>query len=156
MVLRRIDAAGEQPSQPAQSSGTSAMTSGGPLHAGGVQHDQQDRPVSPVGSLYAMSDDEEGEYNTITHAGSGKGVKLLYSKSKVCLSVLDFATLPSFEYYAALYTYSILADFYGYHRFTYIPHPLPKTIYPASSLCFSKNHLRVLVLPPLMAPTQSP
>jgi hypothetical protein len=31
-----------------------------------------------------MSDDDEGEYNTIAHASSGKGVKLLYSKSKVC------------------------------------------------------------------------
>jgi hypothetical protein len=32
-----------------------------------------------------MSDDEEGEYNTITHTETGKGVKLLYSKSKVRL-----------------------------------------------------------------------
>lgn len=30
-----------------------------------------------------MSDDEEGGYNTITHTTSGRGVKLLYSKSKV-------------------------------------------------------------------------
>jgi len=30
-----------------------------------------------------MSDDEEGEYNTITHTETGRGVKLLYSKSKV-------------------------------------------------------------------------
>lgn len=30
-----------------------------------------------------MSDDEEGEYNTITHTDTGRGVKLLYSKSKV-------------------------------------------------------------------------
>lgn len=30
-----------------------------------------------------MSDDEEGGYNTITHQESGKGVKLLFSKSKV-------------------------------------------------------------------------
>jgi hypothetical protein len=29
-----------------------------------------------------MSDDEEGEYNTIKHTTSGKGVKLLYTKSK--------------------------------------------------------------------------
>ncbi|KAI0470877.1 GTPase-activating protein GYP7 [Xylariaceae sp. FL0804] len=41
------------------------------------------RPASPTGSLYAMSDDEEGEYETITHTESGRGVKLLYSKSKV-------------------------------------------------------------------------
>ncbi len=30
-----------------------------------------------------MSDDEEGEYNTITHSETGRGVKLLFSKSKV-------------------------------------------------------------------------
>jgi len=40
-------------------------------------------PPSPSASLYAMSDDEEGDYNTIGHKTSGKGVKLLYSKSKV-------------------------------------------------------------------------
>lgn len=34
-----------------------------------------------------MSDDEEGEYNTITHTESGRGVKLLYSKSKVSSSL---------------------------------------------------------------------
>ncbi|KAI0977212.1 GTPase-activating protein GYP7 [Xylaria arbuscula] len=41
------------------------------------------RTGSPTGSFYAMSDDEEGEYNTITHTETGRGVKLLYSKSKV-------------------------------------------------------------------------
>ncbi|KAK7967368.1 GTPase activating protein [Apiospora aurea] len=41
------------------------------------------RPASPTGSFFAMSDDEEGEYNTITHTESGRGVKLLFSKSKV-------------------------------------------------------------------------
>ncbi len=40
-------------------------------------------PASPAGSFYAMSDDEEGDYNTITHTETGRGVKLLYSKSKV-------------------------------------------------------------------------
>ncbi|SPO00791.1 probable GTPase activating protein [Cephalotrichum gorgonifer] len=30
-----------------------------------------------------MSDDEESDYNTVTHARSGRGVKLLFSKSKV-------------------------------------------------------------------------
>ncbi|KAI5924740.1 GTPase-activating protein GYP7 [Camillea tinctor] len=38
---------------------------------------------SPTGSFFAMSDDEEGEYETITHTESGRGVKLLFSKSKV-------------------------------------------------------------------------
>ncbi|KAF1917974.1 GTPase-activating protein-like protein gyp7 [Ampelomyces quisqualis] len=40
------------------------------------------RSPSPA-SFYALSDDEEGEYNTIRHTTSGKGVKLLYTKSKV-------------------------------------------------------------------------
>ncbi|KAL1862569.1 GTPase activating protein [Diaporthe australafricana] len=48
-----------------------------------AQDTQPARPASPSGSFYAMSDDEEGEYNTITHTETGKGVKLLYSKSKV-------------------------------------------------------------------------
>lgn len=41
------------------------------------------RPASPSNSFYALSDDEEGDYNTITHTTTGRGVKLLYSKSKV-------------------------------------------------------------------------
>ncbi|KAI1080633.1 GTPase-activating protein GYP7 [Whalleya microplaca] len=45
--------------------------------------EEQRRPASPAGSFYAMSDDEEGEYDTVTHVDSGRGVKLLYSKSKV-------------------------------------------------------------------------
>ncbi|TVY42215.1 GTPase-activating protein [Lachnellula subtilissima] len=40
------------------------------------------RPASPSNSFYALSDDEEGDYNTITHTATGRGVKLLYSKSK--------------------------------------------------------------------------
>jgi hypothetical protein len=42
-------------------------------------------PPSPTASFYDMSDDEEGEYNTIRHTKSGRGVKLLYTKSKVCI-----------------------------------------------------------------------
>lgn len=41
-------------------------------------------PPSPTASFYDVSDDEEEEYNTIAHSSSGKGVKLLFSKSKVC------------------------------------------------------------------------
>ncbi|KAL8748431.1 MAG: hypothetical protein Q9184_007309 [Pyrenodesmia sp. 2 TL-2023] len=40
-------------------------------------------PVSPSASFYDLSDNEEGEYNTIMHSTSGQGVKLLFSKSKV-------------------------------------------------------------------------
>ena len=42
-----------------------------------------DSPASPTASFYDLSDNEEGEYNTIMHSSSGKGVKLLFSKSKV-------------------------------------------------------------------------
>lgn len=40
-------------------------------------------PPSPAASFYDVSDEEEAEYNTIAHTSSGRGVKLLYSKSKV-------------------------------------------------------------------------
>ncbi|KAL9102252.1 MAG: hypothetical protein Q9163_002588 [Psora crenata] len=42
-----------------------------------------DSPASPTASFYDLSDNEEGDYNTIMHSSSGKGVKLLFSKSKV-------------------------------------------------------------------------
>jgi hypothetical protein len=43
-----------------------------------------------------MSDDEEGDYNTIRHTTTGKGVKLLYTKSKVCrLHPDSVASAPS-------------------------------------------------------------
>jgi hypothetical protein len=45
--------------------------------------DKAASPPSPSTSFYDVSDDEEGEYNTITHTNTGRGVKLLYSKSKV-------------------------------------------------------------------------
>ena len=38
---------------------------------------------SPSASCYAMSDDDEDEYHTIAQAASRRGVKLLFSKSKV-------------------------------------------------------------------------
>lgn len=41
------------------------------------------RSASPSNSFYAQSDDEEGEYDTITHEATSKGVKLLFSKGKV-------------------------------------------------------------------------
>ena len=53
------------------------MTSGPPPH----------HSPSPSASFYAMSDDEESDYNTVTHSKSGRGVKLLYSKSKVRFSI---------------------------------------------------------------------
>lgn len=48
---------------------------------------------SPTNSFYAMSDDEEGDYNTIRHVKTGRGVKLLYTKSKV------YAYLPTTSAY---------------------------------------------------------
>jgi hypothetical protein len=41
------------------------------------------RASSPNGSFYALSDDENGDFNTVTQLGTGRGVKLLFSKSKV-------------------------------------------------------------------------
>jgi hypothetical protein len=46
------------------------------------------RSSSPSNSFYALSDDEEGEYNTITSTTTGKGVKLLFSKSKASLTIM--------------------------------------------------------------------
>ena len=43
-------------------------------------------PPSPSASFYDVSDDEEGGYKTIAHSKTGKGVKLLFSKSKVRIS----------------------------------------------------------------------
>lgn len=40
-------------------------------------------PPSPTASFYDQSDDDENGYNTIRHTKTGKGVKLLYAKSKV-------------------------------------------------------------------------
>ncbi|KAK6344241.1 GTPase activating protein [Orbilia brochopaga] len=39
-------------------------------------------PASPTASYYDLSDDDE-DYSTITHTSTGRGVKLLYTKSKV-------------------------------------------------------------------------
>ena len=46
-------------------------------------------PPSPSASLYDMSDDDEGDYNTIRRSNTDSGVKLLYSKSKVSLLSVD-------------------------------------------------------------------
>ena len=75
-------------------------------------------PASPTASFYDLSDDEEGEYNTIMHSSSGRGVKLLFSKSKVCLTERLRVVLR-------LTTDSLL-------RFMYIRHPHPRTIFPVS------------------------
>ena len=42
-------------------------------------------PTSPTASVYDLSDDDEEDYNTIMHSSSGRGVKLLFSKSKASL-----------------------------------------------------------------------
>ncbi|KAL4884039.1 putative GTPase activating protein [Aspergillus karnatakaensis] len=48
-----------------------------------VQFTPPPSPPSPTASFFDVSDDEEDEYNTIAHAASRKGVRLLFSKSKV-------------------------------------------------------------------------
>ncbi|KAM7197023.1 Rab-GTPase-TBC domain containing protein [Naviculisporaceae sp. PSN 640] len=59
------------------------MTSSSQAPPSAASSSERARPASPAGSLYAMSDDEEGDYDTITHTETGRGVKLLFSKSKV-------------------------------------------------------------------------
>ncbi|PLB49396.1 putative GTPase activating protein [Aspergillus steynii IBT 23096] len=49
----------------------------------GVQYTPPPSPPSPTASFYDVSDDDEDDYNTISHATSRRGVKLLFSKSKV-------------------------------------------------------------------------
>lgn len=75
------------------------MTSDELPHTGAAHNNniQPARPASPTGSLYAMSDDEEGDYNTITHTETGKGVKLLYSKSKVRRNLDTPSTITCLE-----------------------------------------------------------
>ncbi|KAJ5887679.1 GTPase-activating protein GYP7 [Penicillium taxi] len=51
--------------------------------AGSAKYTPPPSPPSPTASFYDLSDDDEDEYNTIAHASSGRGVKLLYTKSKV-------------------------------------------------------------------------
>ncbi|KAF3400109.1 GTPase-activating protein GYP7 [Penicillium rolfsii] len=48
-----------------------------------VKYTPPPSPPSPTASFYDLSDNDEDEYNTIAQAQSGRGVKLLYSKSKV-------------------------------------------------------------------------
>ncbi|KAL4905302.1 hypothetical protein BDW74DRAFT_21189 [Aspergillus multicolor] len=48
-----------------------------------VQFTPPPSPPSPTASFFDVSDEEEDEYNTIAHAASKKGVRLLFSKSKV-------------------------------------------------------------------------
>jgi hypothetical protein len=49
---------------------------------GAIKYTPPPTPSPPV-SCYAMSDDEEDEYNTIAQTAESRGVKLLFSKSKV-------------------------------------------------------------------------
>lgn len=62
---------------------------------GNRPNDTPPSPLSPTASFYDMSDDEEGDYSTIRHSKSGKGVKLLYSKSKVCSQHESITTKPT-------------------------------------------------------------
>ncbi|CBF71108.1 GTPase-activating protein GYP7 [Aspergillus nidulans FGSC A4] len=48
-----------------------------------VQFTPPPSPPSPTASFFDVSDEEEDEYNTIAHSTPKKGVRLLFSKSKV-------------------------------------------------------------------------
>ncbi|PYH94264.1 putative GTPase activating protein [Aspergillus ellipticus CBS 707.79] len=53
------------------------------MSGSGVKYTPPPSPPSPTASYYDVSDDEEDDYNTISHSTSRRGVKLLFSKSKV-------------------------------------------------------------------------
>jgi hypothetical protein len=89
----------------------------------GKEPSSNDQP-SPSASFYDLSDDEEGGYNTIAHARTRKGVKLLFSKSKVSCSAAPQKSRGS-----------EIAENSGQHelyRFTYTRLLQSKITYPAS------------------------
>lgn len=67
------------------------------MTSGSGSQDAPPRPASPSASFYALSDDEEGEYDTITHTETGRGVKLLFSKSKVSRSLPELSCQVSWR-----------------------------------------------------------
>lgn len=114
------------------------------IMASPVKYTPPPSPPSPAASFYDFSDDDEDEYSTIAHARSGRGVKLLYSKSKVAMPCPPFP-LP------------FRAD--RRSRSTFIPLPPPKTTFPASSPSSNKSQRHPPTLPcsiPLTATTPLP
>ncbi|KAG7289556.1 hypothetical protein NEMBOFW57_005927 [Staphylotrichum longicolle] len=79
-ITRMTSSSNQEPSPSSQQT-TAATATTATTTPSAISHPP--RPASPTGSFYAMSDDEEGDYNTITHTETGRGVKLLFSKSKV-------------------------------------------------------------------------
>lgn len=79
-------------------------------------------PPSPSASYYDVSDDEERGYNTIAQSSSGHGVKLLFSKSKVYLTIaliirrFFFLLLTHYRYPGLHSSYSIVE---GQHPWVY-------------------------------------
>lgn len=57
-----------------------------PMAASASKFTPPPSPPSPSGSFYDVSDDEETDYNTIASTTPRRGVKLLFSKSKVRMS----------------------------------------------------------------------
>lgn len=108
------------------------------IMASPVKYTPPPSPPSPTASFYDVSDDDEDEYSTIAHARSGRGVKLLYSKSKVAMPCPPFP-LP------------FRAD--RGSRSTFIPLPPPKTTFPASSPSSNKSQRHPPTLPCSLPPT---
>lgn len=87
----------------------------------GTKYTPPPSPPSPDASFYDVSDDEEDEYNTIAHSTSGRGVKLLFSKSKVCgLFHMLESRLTSIPPIGLCPSQSIIQ---GQHPGLYCPHP---------------------------------
>lgn len=85
-----------------------------------VKYTPPPSPPSPSTSFYDVSDDDEGEYNTIAHAASGRGVKLLYSKSKVRLPSMT-SVFPALTIFPGLCASHSLRQ--GQHSWLHSPHP---------------------------------
>lgn len=103
--------------------------------------DAPPRSASPSNSFYALSDDEEGEYNTITHAETGKGVKLLFSKSKVRGPAMSCCAHPNTETNT------------DHDRFTSIRLHPQRITSPATSLFFNSEAITATSAPPRLPPT---
>lgn len=112
-------------------------------------------PPSPTASFYDLSDDEEGEYNTITHTSSGRGVKLLFSKSKVSHHLTIFWwSLHSHQHFTSLKITK--ANVLVLNRYiSTLPHH-PRTTYLVSLPSSNKSHLDQQEVPHLHLQPQHP
>ncbi|KAL2128798.1 hypothetical protein VTI74DRAFT_8618 [Chaetomium olivicolor] len=116
-ITKMTSSSAPRPSASQQSSQQTTATTSSSSFSSFSTLSHPPRPASPTGSFYAMSDDEEGDYDTITHTETGRGVKLLFSKSKVYIHP----------------TPSARDNIPGYIALLQQKHPLPSPLSPPSS-----------------------